>query len=148
MVTHLLLLTLHRHRLRPRRFPPVPLRAETRGPTTLQEPFTTHHTHGTYLSPAPPRRIGAERSRYPVGSLGILQVSCPRVFHLLRGAPSRHVPPGRHRPTPRFFQTTPADQDEMLLQQYPQPHPVQFRKKPRASLLQMCQARVRFLPVG
>ena len=75
-------------------------------------------------------------------------MSCPRLFRLLRCAPSRHLHPGPHRPTPRLFQTTTADQDEMLLQQYPQSHHVQFRKKPRPLVLQMCQARVRFLPVG
>ena len=57
MVTRLL--PLHRRRLRPRRFPPVPLRAESRGPT-LPESFPA--SHASRVSPTPPRRIGAERS--------------------------------------------------------------------------------------
>ena len=143
MVTRLL--PLHRRRLRPRRFPPIPLRAETRGPT-LPESFPA--SHASCVSPTPPRRIGAERSRYPVGQLGILQVPHPRLFRLLGRAPSRHLRPSRHRPTPTLFQKTTPDQDEMFLQQYPQSHHFQFRKKPRAPLLQMFQARVRFLPMG
>ena len=141
----LLLLTLHRRRLRPRRFPPVPRRAETRGPT-LPESFPA--SHGSRVSPTPPRRIGGERSRYPLGQLGLFQVPPPRLLRLLRRAPSRHLRPGSHRPTPSLFQKTPPDQDEMFLQQQSQSHHVQFRKKPRPPLLQMCQARVRFLPMG
>ena len=149
MVTRLLPFPLHRHvpRLRPRRFFTVPLGAETRG-SALPESFTTSHTHVSRVSPAPPRRVGQERSRYPLGKLGILQVSRPRLLRLLQCAPSTHLHLSRHRPTPRLFQKTASRQVEMLLQQYPQSRHAQFRKKPRAPLLQMCQARVRFLPVG
>ena len=143
MVTRLL--PLHRRRLRPRRFLRVPLRAETRGPT-LPETFPT--SHGSCVSPSPPRSLRQERNRYPVRSLGILQVSRPRLLRLLQRAPSRHLHPSPQTPTPRLFQTVALDQDEMLLQQYPQSRHVQFRKKPRPPLLQMCQAPVRFLPVG
>ena len=142
-------LLLHRHspRLRPRRFLRDPLRAEARG-TALQESFTTWHTHPSRLPPSPPRSLRQERNRYPVGSLEILQVSRPRLLCLLQCAPSRHLHPSPQTPTPRLFQTVALDQDEMLLQQYPQSRHVQFRKKPRPPLLQMCQAPVRFLPVG
>ena len=75
-------------------------------------------------------------------------MSRPRLFRLLRCASSGPLHPSRRRPTQRLFQTTTADQDEMFLQQYPQSHHVQFRKKPRPTLLQMSQARMRFLPVG